>query len=284
MIVKDRNNKIIKNTSSSNLQKFLYNTIIGRFILKLLTLRFISKLVGLFLNSHLSKIFIKKFVKDNNIDLTNCEKNKFKSYNDFFTRKLKNINYDTNPNILISPCDSKLLIKKINKNSYYNIKDTHYRILDILKNNDLANEFNNGYILVFRLEVTDYHRYHYIDNGYLLEKKEIKGRLHTVNPIAFRKYNVYKENSRVINVLKTNNFGKIIQIEVGALCVGKINNNNLSNFNKGDEKGYFLYGGSTVIILIKGNIVNFDNDILINSNKNIETIVKVGERIGKKIN
>ena len=83
--------------------------------------------------------------------------------------------------------------------------------------------------------------------------------------------------------MTTDNFDKIIYIEVGALLVGKINNYNKNKYNKGDEKGYFEPGGSTVIILVKDNVVRLDDDIMEQSSNGIETKVLYGERIGKRI-
>ena len=82
-------------------------------------------------------------------------------------------------------------------------------------------------------------------------------------------------------MLKTRNFGTMIQIEVGALLVGKIQNHPVTEFKKGDEKGYFELGGSTIILLTQSNIA-VDEDILENSRKGIETKVHYSERIGVK--
>lgn len=108
--------------------------------------------------------------------------------------------------------------------------------------------------------------------------------LHTVKPIENTKYKVYKQNSREFTYYKTKSIGNIIQMEVGALFVGKINNYNLNFGKKGEEKGYFEFGGSTIILLIEKDKVIIDDDIWKQSKENIETTVKIGERIGKIIN
>ena len=84
-------------------------------------------------------------------------------------------------------------------------------------------------------------------------------------------------------MLQTKNFDKLLYIEVGALLVGKINNHDIKKFNKGDEKGFFMYGGSTVIILVKKNIIGLDKKILKNSKFGYETSVKLGEKIAKRL-
>lgn len=263
---------------------FFYNTIIGRLLLKIFTLNIISKIAGLFLSTRLSKIFIKRFILKNNININDYEEVKYKSFNDFFIRKIKAgkrpINYKDN--VLISPCDGRLLVYKINKDNLFKIKNSYYNIHDLIKN-DVSNEYLNGYALVFRLCVDNYHRYCYIDNGIKTNNNYIKGILHTVRPVALDKYNVYKTNSREWTILKTENFGNVIQIEVGAICVGKIvNHHQQDTFRKGEEKGYFKFGGSTIILLFKENTIKINKEILNNSLNNIETIVKLGEKIGNK--
>lgn len=138
--------------------------------------------------------------------------------------------------------------------------------------------------MIFRLCVDDYHRYCYIDDGVKNEDIFIKGELHTVNPIALEKYNIYKRNCREYTMLHTENFGDVVQVEVGAMLVGRIKNRhwNTHYFSKGEEKGMFEYGGSTVVLLFEKDTVEVDKDILANSAKGIETAVKYGEKIGAK--
>lgn len=133
----------------SKIQKFLYRTLAGRFLLKILTAPAISVIVGKFMDSPLSVPCIKPFIRRNNIDMSEYEKTEFRSYNEFFTRKIKSERrvVNMNPNVLISPCDSKLTAYKINQNSIFSIKDSHYRIEDLLRSKSLAKRFTDGYCL-----------------------------------------------------------------------------------------------------------------------------------------
>lgn len=264
--------------------KFLYNNKVGNVILFIANKRWLSSLVGGFMNTKLSKLFIKNFIKDNNIDISIYEKENYRCFNDFFTRKIKKEyrKFSNNNNDLIAPADSKLLVYKIDANLKVNIKNTVYTVEELLKDKNLAKEYQNGYLLIFRLCVTHYHRYSYIDNGTLVDYKKINGLFHTVGPIAFKKYKVLKENQREYSVLITENFDKVVQMEVGALMVGKIKNYNLKKFEKGEEKGYFLFGGSTVVLFIK-DIVKINEDILKYSKNNIEVEVCLGQTIGKRV-
>jgi len=277
-------NKIIE-IKEDKTTLFLYKTFIGRIILKIITLRLISKIIGLFLSTRLSKFIISIIIKKNNIDMSEYVETKYKSFNDFFTRNIKQEkrNIELNKNILISPCDANLSVYRINKDNKFYIKGSSYSINELLKDN-ISKDYLNGYICIFRLCVDNYHHYCYIDNGYKSANNYIQGILHTVRPIALKKYNIYHQNSREWSILHTENFGDVIQIEIGALLVGKIVNHHSNyQFQKGEEKGYFEYGGSTICLLFKKNTIRIEDDILNNTKNDIETTVKYGERIGKKI-
>lgn len=262
--------------------RFLYNTFLGRIILKILTNRFVSKIGACFFNSKLSILMKNKVIKEKNIDMSKFIDINYNSYNKFFTRKYRNeyLNVNSDKNIFISPCDSKLMILKINENKSFKIKNSLYELNEII-DNDIISNYKNGYLLIFRLDVNDYHRYCYIDDGRREEYHYIDGILHTVQPIVYEKYKVFHRNAREWCLLKTNNFDDIIQVEVGALMVGKIvNDKEKVSFKKGDEKGYFEFGGSTILLFVKDNVIEFDSDILNNSKDGNETVVKYGERIG----
>lgn len=281
MKIVDRKTKKETLLEYSGSVKFLYTSLLGRLILKLINRPFISKLVGKYMNSKLSIKRINKTIKDDNIDMNLFEEKEYTSFNDFFTRKKKNLDFDIKKDDFVSPCDSKLLIIKLNKDSSFDIKGSKYTLKDVVKE-DLTNKYQNGYALIFRLEVSDYHRFHFIDDGTMDEYKFIKGRLNTVQPIAYNR-KIFHTNSREYTTLHTNNFGDIIEVDVGALCVGRITNNKeITKFKKGDEKGYFEFGGSTIILFVEDKKVIIDNDILLNSTLGKETIVSCGEKIGKK--
>lgn len=265
--------------------RFLHNTFLGRIFLFFLTRRIFSKMVGLFLSSSLSKMKIKSFIKKNKIDMSTYECVKYKSFNDFFTRKKKEefLNFKNDTDSFISPCDGKLEVFKIDDNLILDIKNSLYNIKELIEDDTKAINYKNGYALVFRLTVSDYHRYMFIDDGSITYNKYIKGRLNTVRPIAVRSRSVYTQNAREVSILETSNFGKICTIEVGAMCVGKICNHKMSGFKKYDEKGYFKFGGSTIVLLVEDGKIVLDDDILRNSNAGYETIVNIGMKIGKKL-
>ena len=232
----------------------------------------------------MKKINIIWLVNDFYINTFEYDDKKYKSYNDFFTRKVISCKRPimSNKNTLISPCDGKVLAYTINDDLTLKIKGSYYSV-DTLVNESIMDEYRGGTALVFRLSTDNYHRYCYIDSGTKGKNIHIDGVFHTVQPIALKHYNFYKTNTREYTVLDTNNFDKVIQVEVGAMGIGKIVNNHQEyKFKKGEEKGYFEFGGSTIVVLVKKDIITIDEDIYSNSLENIETNVKYGERIGIK--
>lgn len=264
--------------------KFLYNNKLGNLVLFILTRRWISKIVGKYLDSKLSRKRIKKYIKKNSIDMSLYIEKEYTSFNDFFTREIKPEKrpFSLEKNHFPSPSDGKISAYHINENSIFNIKGFDYSVETLLKNKSLANKYKDGYCIVIRLAVEDYHRYFYIDD---LEKEKsifIQGKLHTVQPYALEKRKVFSENCREYTVMHTNNFGTVTQIEVGAMMVGKIANNHIEEgiHQKGEEKGMFEFGGSTIVLLIEKDKVLIDEEFFTNTINNNETYVLCGERIG----
>jgi len=264
----------------------LYKTIPGRLCLRLLVRPTLSKFMGFVMDRKVSALTVKRFVRKNKIDMSDYKAEKYTSFNSFFTRELKEgarpISQNTHD--LTAPCDGKLTAFKISDNSIFNIKGSIYDVDELLQDKKLADEFVNGTCLIFRLMPDNYHRYNYIDDGEIISHKKIKGVLHTVRPIALKKYRIYKQNAREYEVLQTKNFGKAIQMEVGALFVGRIKNyKSCGNFIRGEEKGMFEFGGSTVVMLFQQNAVEVDSIFFENTLNNKETVVKMGCKIGEKI-
>ena len=261
----------------------LYGCAAGRLLLKPLTAPGLSRLAGRFLSTKLSCVFIKPFIKSNRIDMSQFEPVEYASYNDFFSRRIREEarTVDMDPKHLISPADSKLTALPVTENGRFTLKHTEYTVGSLLKDPALAAEYAGGWALIFRLTVDDYHRYCYAFDAEKGENVVIPGRLHTVNPIANDFFPIYKENAREYTILRTERFGDVIAMEVGALMVGKIiNHHGAATVRRGQEKGYFQFGGSTVVLLLKKDTAVLDSDILENSRQGIETVVKFGEKIG----
>ena len=276
--------KVSNITNQDKLLSFLYTNIFGRMLLKPLIQPQVSKLAGRYLSSAHSKWLISKFIERNEINMDIYEECDYSSFNDFFTRKIKP---DSRPvpedlDVLISPCDCRLSVYPIEPQMEVTIKNTCYTVGSLLRDERLAEHFKDGYLWVFRLSVDDYHRYIYVDNGRESVRRRIPGVLHTVNPVANDVCPIYKENTREYSLLKSEHFGTLLMMEVGALMVGKIENRPvMSHVRRGQEKGNFAFGGSTIIYMTQKDKVFPDMDILINSADGIETNVQIGSRIGK---
>ncbi len=286
MKCKDRKGNIISSPSSEEgIINYLYNTRVGRTSLSVLTKKFVSDMGGKLLNSRVSSLYIPTFVKNNKINMEEYKGYPYHSYNEFFIREIKEgkRNIDREPTHFISPADSKLSVYKIDQEGKLRIKNIDYTFYQLVRNKRLSEEFEGGYLMIFRLSVDDYHRYSYIDDGIKSNNIRIKGVYHTVNPIAGEKLPIYQENQREYSLLKSENFGTVLMMEVGAIMVGKIVNYHESiRVKRGMEKGRFEFGGSTVILAVKKDMLIIDEDILENSNEGFETKVKLGEKIGRR--
>ena len=260
---------------------FLYNSFVGGLLLKIIYNPFFSKLVGRFLSTRCSAVIIDGFIKKNKIEMKRFKRKKYTSFNDFFVRELKDREVGKDPRHLISPCDGNLAVYKINPQSTFKVKNTEYTVEDLLGRVD--DRFDGGWCMIFRIEAKDYHRYCYVDSGQKGENTFIKGKLHTVQDIATDKYKVFHTNSREWTEMNTDHFGTMIQMEVGALIVGKISNNHgCYSFTRGEEKGRFEFGGSTILLLAEEGRVTIKDEILKASEDNIETPVFFGEVIGSQ--
>lgn len=280
-----KGNVTIEENGQDKLLRHLYNDWGGRLCLKLLVRPFVSKAAGVILNTRLSAKLVPGFAERNKIDLSQYQKQTFTSYNDFFTRKIKP---EERPiaqgeNTLISPCDGKATICRISRDSRFFIKDTEYTVEQLLRNHSLGKRYLNGYAVILRLTVDDYHHYCYPADAEKSPNVVLPGVFHTVNPTANDALPIYKENAREYTLLKTEKFGTLVMMEVGAMMVGKITNRQrkAAHVKKGQEKGWFEFGGSTVVLLIPYGKVRLDYDLIENSENGYETYVKMGERIGE---
>lgn len=281
----DLDGKLKKNTTGQdNLLDFLYNNFVGRLLLKPLVCPNVSKLSGKLLSTRLSSLLVKPFIKKNNIDLSDYECNKFSSFNDFFTRKIRagKRPFPADTKTLISPCDCKASVYPIQDDTTFSIKHTEYTLRSLLRSRKLAKRFQGGTLFLLRLTVDDYHRYNYAVSGFKTKNYHIPGSFHTVNPVANDFLPIYKENTREYTIIHTPGFGDILQMEVGALMVGKISNHThqKSFVTRGTEKGFFEYGGSTIIVITEKDKAFAREDLIQNTSLGYETKILQGQPIG----
>lgn len=265
---------------------FLYKTRPGRVLLRPLISKPVSVISGALLDSRFSKIFIKSFVKKNGIVTDDYILDGIGSFNDFFCRRIKDglRPVDMSPDSLVAPCDGLLRVHRISSGTVLGVKQSRFTIKSLLRDGELASVYDDGYALVYRLCVNHYHRYMYFDSGHKLEDRRIEGVYHTVRPVALEEFPVFVENTREYSVIDSDVFGRCVQMEVGAMLVGRIVNEKPlpGVVERGAEKGHFEYGGSTIIVLIPGNKAVIRDDLIEAAKTDAEIPVVMGEKVGDK--
>jgi phosphatidylserine decarboxylase len=271
--------------------KALYGGGAGKLGLELLVKRkFYSSFTGFLCNSRLSAGKIEGFIDSFNIDMSTCDRNikNFRNFNDFFTRKLKleARPFNTDTSLLVSPGDGRLRAwMDIDINKLVQVKGITYELGELIGDRALAEKYKGGVCVILRLAPVDYHRFHFIDSGVCTESRRIKGHYYSVNPVALKTIpELFCLNKREFCIQKSDNYGEILYIEVGATSVGSIIQTYTPGMNviRGEEKGYFKFGGSTTILFIEKNMAVIDPDILEQTKQGFEVRTFAGDIIGIK--
>lgn len=268
--------------------RFAYETLLGRTLWPVLFgSKAISAIMGAYYDSPRSKKAIAALASIPGCRVDEAEKplEEYGSFNEFFTRHLKAGARAVGEGV-VSPADGRLMLYLgASADTSFPLKGAVRTIGDVLglrtENDGLRDKRMD--VAVIRLAPVDYHRFHFPCDCTVEETaKVIKGKYHSVNPIALLKYpDVYADNERQIVKGKAA-FGEFYLVDVGAFGVGTIvQTYKGAEHLKGEEKGYFKFGGSTVIFIAPAGAVQFDEDIVANSAKGLETRVLCGERIGK---
>ncbi len=208
----------------------------------------------------------------------------FTSFNDFFYRKLKPSARPIADAPIVFPADGRHLgFEKASEISSVFIKGQKFDIAALLGDPQLAEKYQDGPLLLSRLCPVDYHRFHFPCSGIPSETRLVNGPLFSVSPLALRQRLSYLwENKRSITELVTQHHGTVICMEIGATCVGSIHQTFTpgQEVQKGDEKGYFAFGGSSTLLMFQPGTVTLSNDLLQTSQKIMELYAKVGSPAG----
>ena len=273
--------------------KFLYYNPLGELPLNLVVKKkFLTEYYGKKMDKPESVKKIPSFIEQADINIAEAKKRveEFKSFNDFFYRELKEgaRTVDYRENVLASPADGKILaFENLDIEKEFYIKGDKFTLEEFFADKGLANKYKNGVFMIIRLAPIDYHRFHFPVDGEISESKLIDGVYYSVSTHAIKKnFRILCENKREYSILKTEKFGDIAMFEVGATMVGGIKQSYKSNsyVKKGEEKGYFYFGGSTCVLVFERGKVKIDEDLLENTKKGIETKVYMGEKIGISLN
>ncbi|MDR3607982.1 MAG: phosphatidylserine decarboxylase [Oligoflexia bacterium] len=273
--------------------RWLYGSRLGQKLVdSVLSRRFISEVYGLYQSSPASRRKIARFVREFDINLDEYEGAPYSSFNDFFIRKFKPgaRPFVEDESRLAAFAEARYLaFERIDSNQLFPVKGSFLTAEALLGKAGAAAPFIGGPMLLARLCPVDYHRFHFPDDGRTEKSWRVPGRLHSVNPWALKyRGEIFATNERQVSILETRNFGRLAYIEVGALCVGrivqswKVSEKN-SEFLRGIEKGYFLFGGSTVIVLGEPGRWRPDADLLEQTARKRETFAKLGSAIATRL-
>ncbi len=273
--------------------KFLYYNPLGELPLNLVIKRkFLTEYYGKQMDKKESTKKIPSFIKETGINIEEAKKtiDQFTSFNDFFYRELKDgaRSIDFDENVLTSPADGKIFVfENLEKEKELFIKGDKFTLEEFFEDSEVAKKYEDGVFLIVRLAPIDYHRFHFPSDGKISASKLINGDYFSVSTHAIKKnFRIFCENKREISILQTKNFGDIAMIEVGATMVGGIKQSYTpdSFVKKGEEKGYFYFGGSTCILVFEKDKIKIDRDLVENTKNRIETKVYMGEKIGVAFN
>lgn len=271
--------------AEKNFVDWMYTTVPGRITLKILLHTKILKLGEWIAKSPLSRPYIKKFIRNNQIDMAPYQGQTYRNFSEFFSRSREKNFVDMEAKHLISPCDGYLSAYPIKNNSRFFIKGSWYRVSDLVTDKKQAARYAGGDCLILRLCANDYHHYCYIDDGFQGQNHFVKGLLHSVQPIACENVPVYRVNRRLWTILDTKNFGKAAQIEVGAVLVGGIHNNGENLImRKGRDMGRFELIGSTIVLFFEKGQIELLPEIKAAIKGDREYRVTLGQHIGNALN
>jgi phosphatidylserine decarboxylase len=274
-----------------------YGNPAGRFLVWLLVCRRVfSRYYGWKMNWRSSSLQVLPFIVRYDINVDEFAKSAFdyKTFNEFFCRALKpgSRPIATGERVAVLPGDGRhLAFPDVDATAGFYVKGAKFTLAELFgedhlpeENRSLSAQFAGGAMLISRLCPVDYHRFHFPVDGVPAESKPMGGSLYSVNPIALRRNIRYLlRNKRVITLIASPGFGTVAMIEVGATNVGAIHQTFLPGRTvaKGEEKGFFAFGGSCVITLFARGRITFDSDLISSSAENIETYARTGGRLGE---
>ncbi len=269
--------------------KFVYGNPLGKLALHALVKRaFFSKWYGWRMDRKASRAKVQPFIENFGTDVNELadDPSSFRTFNEFFYRKLRPEARPVHPDpdSAIFPADGRHLgFQNIAEIEGIFIKGQVFSLQQLLGDFMLARRYREGSMILSRLCPVDYHRFHFPVTGTAGESQLINGPLYSVNPIALKQnINIFAENKRAICQIDSEKFGRILCLEIGATCVGGFEYTYKpgSEVSKGDEKGYFKFGGSSTITLFEPGRIQLDADLVQNSGEYRELYAKMGDQMG----
>jgi len=250
-----------------------------------------SRMYAALQKTSLSKRKITPFVEKYKVQIEDFiePKGGYRSFDSFFSRKVKPSarQIDTRDNVAIMPADGRYLVfPNVSDVDRVFVKGQKFSLEQLLGSAEFAQRYQEGSLVIARLCPTDYHRFHFPFHCIPQKTQLVDGSLYSVNPLALRqKIDILNSNKKMITVLDSQQFGEVLYIEVGATAVGSIKQTFTPGqmVTKGDEKGYFEFGGSTVLLLFEKERIAFDEDLIEASKMSLEMKACFGESLGKAV-
>jgi len=266
--------------------RFVYGHPVGRLLLFAFVKRALfSRLYGALMSSRRSRRKIAPFIETYGIDTSEFVAAEFGSFNEFFHRRLHPSARPVcaEPDAFVLPADGRHSVfpdLTLARPQY--IKHCAFDLPRFLGDATLALAYESGAMLVSRLAPVDYHRFHFPVDGHATDPRLIPGFLYSVSPLALERVpRTFVDNKRWVTVIDSQRFGRVVFVEVGATNVGSVVHTAAAGpVHRGDEKGYFLFGGSTVVVLLEPGRVDWSDDLLEHSARGCEVYAKMGERVG----
>lgn len=271
--------------------RWTYGTLAGKFMLAAVIRRAIfSKWYGWRMDRPKSKQKVLPFIEEFELDAAEFAQtpDQFHTFNEFFYRKLKPSARPiaADADVAVFPADGRhLCIPDLSHCDGLFVKGQMFDLATLLGSQELADEYRDGSLLLSRLCPVDYHRFHFPVSGTPSAARLLNGPLYSVNPIALRqRIQILATNKRTLTELQTDSFGKALLLEIGATCVGSIRQTYAGDapVEKGAEKGYFLFGGSSTITIFQRNRITFDNDLITHSAQHREVYARMGDHMGRR--
>ncbi|MFM1850508.1 MAG: hypothetical protein RIS54_192 [Verrucomicrobiota bacterium] len=269
--------------------RFAYENPLGRASVWLLARRkWFSAYYGWKMNKRRSALKILSFIADYDLDVDEFVKRAFdyKNFNEFFYRALKPEcrPIASDPRTAVLPADGRhLAFPDVDAADGFYVKGVKFTLAELLGDDALAAEFAGGAMLISRLCPVDYHRFHFPVAGQPAAARLVDGWLYSVSPIALR-HNLHYlvQNKRMITLIDSPDFGRVAMLEVGATNVGTIHQTYVDDraAAKGEEKGFFAFGGSCVITLFQKGRIRFAEDLVTQSAECVETYARMGDVLG----
>ncbi|HEV8541375.1 MAG TPA: archaetidylserine decarboxylase [Verrucomicrobiae bacterium] len=280
----------VENIYGEGFVRWTYGNPLGKLTLEGVAKRaFFSRWYGRRMNDPASRRKVLSFIEAYglNVDEFADSSDSFKTFNEFFYRKLKPGARPILPDkdAAVFPADGRHLgFQNIAEAEGIFVKGAKFTLEKLCQDARLAERYKKGSIVLSRLCPVDYHRFHFPVSGTPDRPVLIDGALYSVNPLALKKnINYLTENRRSYTLIKSPEFGEVLMFEVGATCVGSFEYSFTPGvpMHKGDEKGYFKFGGSETITLFEPNRIELARDLLENSKLGRELYARVGDFMGR---